>query len=139
MVLGRGLFRIWRHQPRVLIIEDELQHVEWLDRTVRAFGYAVSGTADTLREARNALAKRNFDTVLLDIDIDEQQSLEIADLLLERKIPFAFLIGDKKPFEARHAKLPLLNKPYTRAELHPLLETLVGPPGGAAARTANAG
>jgi len=139
MVLGSGLFRIWRHQPRVLIIEDELRDVEWLDRSVREIGYAVSGTAGTFREARKALANRNFDTVLLDIGIDEQQSPEIADLLLERSIPFAFLIGDKTPFEARHAKVPLLNKPYTRAELRPLLETLVGPPGGTAIKTASAG
>ncbi len=139
MVIGSGLFRSWRHQPRVLIIEDELEHVEWLGRAVREFGYAVSGTAGTLREARKELAKRNFDTVLLDIVIDEQQGPEIADLLLERKIPFAFLIGDKMPFDARHAKVPHLNKPYTRAELRPLLETLVGPPSGFAAKTANGG
>jgi DNA-binding response OmpR family regulator len=110
-----------------------------LDRAVREIGYAVSGTAGTFREARKALGKRNFDAVLLDLGIDEQQSPEIADLLLERKIPFAFLIGDKKSFEARHAKVPLLNKPYTRAELRPLLETLIGSPSGIAIKIANAG
>jgi DNA-binding response OmpR family regulator len=139
MVLGHGFFRDWRQPSRVLIIEDELQDVEWLDGRVREFGYAVSGAAGTFWESRTALANWNFDAVLLDIDVDEQQSYQIADLLLDRKIPFAFLIGDKKSFEARHASIPLLKKPYTRAELRPMLKALLGPPGGTAAKTANAG
>jgi hypothetical protein len=58
--------------------------------------------------------------VLLDIGLDGSYSTEIADLLLETGIPFAFVAGYDDPFEARHADIPLLSKPFTSEQLVPL-------------------
>jgi DNA-binding response OmpR family regulator len=115
-----------RHSPRFLIIEDELQLVEWLDHKISEFGYVVSASAGTVWTARQELAKHNFDAVLLDAGLHQQHSTEIADLLLAKKIPFAFLAGHVEAFEPRHSKILLLRKPFTRAELGVLLEKLVG-------------
>lgn len=114
------------HSPRLLIIEDELQLVEWLDHRIYELGYVVSGSAGTVWIARRELAKHNFDAVLLDIGLPQQHSTEIADLLQEKKIPFAFLAGNVEALEPRHSNIPLLRKPFTRAELSVLLEKLVG-------------
>ena len=94
---------------------------------VCSLGYVVSGTANTLSLARRELCKRNFDAVLLDIGIDGQHGPEIADQLLEMKVPFGFVTGYDGPFEERHAEVPLLLKPFTIVELGNLLEKLAAP------------
>jgi DNA-binding response OmpR family regulator len=125
---GQSLHNIPVGLPRVLIIEDEPLIVELIEDMVCELGYTVSGNARTVSAARQELAKRNFDTVLLDIGLDGTHSPEIADLLLEMRIPFGFSTGYNYPFEARHVGVPLLLKPFTPAQLRTFLETLVGSP-----------
>lgn len=96
---------------------------------ILALGYAVAATADTLSSARRELRKKTFDAVLLDRGIDGQCGPEIADQLLEMRVPFAFVTGYDGPFEERHASVPLLRKPFTVAQLATLLEKLAGQPG----------
>jgi len=96
-----------------------------VDDIVRELGYGVSATASTIDAARHELAKRNFDAVLLDIGLDGPYSPEIADVLSEMAIPFAFVTGYREPFEARHADVPLLSKPFTSEQLRVLLERLI--------------
>ena len=50
----------------------------------------------------------------------------VTDVQLEMGIPFAFVSGYDGPFEARHADVPLLRKPFTADQLRVLLEKLVG-------------
>jgi CheY-like chemotaxis protein len=100
-----------------------------MDDIVRDLGYAVSGMASTIAVARQELAKRNFDAVLLDMSLDGPFNPEVADVLLETGIPFAFVTGYDEPFEARHADVPLLSKPFTSEQLRVLLEKLVGQSG----------
>jgi CheY-like chemotaxis protein len=116
-----------RRGPRsVLIIEDEFLIAVLIDDMVREFGYAVSGMATTIAAARQELAKHNFDIVLLDMGIDGPRSPEIADILLETGIPFAFVTGYDDPSEAGHADIPLLRKPFTADQLRALLQKLRG-------------
>lgn len=96
---------------------------------VRALGYAVAATADTLSSARRELCMNNFDAVLLDRSIDGECGPEIADQLLEMRMPFAFVTGYDGPFEEQYASVPLLRKPFTVAQLARLLEKLAGQPG----------
>jgi CheY-like chemotaxis protein len=97
-----------------------------MDNIVCDLGYAVSGMASTIVAARQELAKGNFDAVLLDMGLDGPYSPEVADVLLETGIPFAFVTGYDEPFEARHADVPLLSKPFTSEQLRALLEKLIG-------------
>jgi DNA-binding NtrC family response regulator len=111
----------------VLVIEDATEIANLMDDIVRDLGYAVSGLASTIAAARHELAKRNFDAVLLDMGLDGLYSPEIADALLEMGVPFAFVTGYDEPFEARHASVPLLSKPFKSEQLRVLLENLIGP------------
>ena len=61
--------------PRILIVEDELLIAVLIGEMVREIGYRVSGTAPTIAMARLEFAKRNFDAVLLDLNLDGQQAL----------------------------------------------------------------
>ena len=113
--------------PRILIIEDELLIALMIEEMVREVGYRVSGVAHTLPMAKLEIAKRNYDAVLLDINIGGQYRAEIADRLPAWGVPFAFVTGYDYLVEPRHAQAPVLQKPFTPAQLRELLECLVGP------------
>jgi CheY-like chemotaxis protein len=115
--------------PRILIIEDAPLIAYLIDNLVFDLGYAVSGIAHTFTSARRELAKRNFDVVLLDLNLGGEDCLEIADLLLEAGTPFVFVTGSNRVFEGRYKGVPLLPKPFSAYQLCVLLERLVGPAG----------
>src|SRR5689334_12291901 len=98
--------------PRFLIVENEPMILDLMVDMIRALGYTVTGTADTLSSAHRQLCNNNFDAVLLDLGIDGQCGSEIADQLLEMRVPIAFVTGYAGPFEERHASVPLLRKPF---------------------------
>ena len=79
--------------PRILIIEDELLIALMIEEMVREIGYRVSGVAHTMAMAGRELAKRNYDAVLLDFNIDGRYHAKIADQLTGWGIPFAFVTG----------------------------------------------
>lgn len=116
-----------RRRSRILVIEDELLIALMIEEMVRSVGFRVSGVAQTLVQARQELAKRDFDAVLLDFNIGGQFHPEIADLLLEAGVPFAFVTGYDYIVEPRHERVPMLQKPFNAAQLRDLLERLVGP------------
>jgi hypothetical protein len=90
-------------------------------------GYRISGIASNLALARQELAKRNFDGALLDVNLNERPCPELADLLIERGVPFGFVTGYDYIVEPRHENVPTLQKPFTPAQLGVLLVNLVGP------------
>ena len=123
---------------RILIVEDDLVIALMMEEIVREMGCAVSGIAGTLGMARLQFAKRDFDAVLLDVNLGGEYNPETADLLLENGVPFAFVTGYDYVVEPRHEKVPLLQKPFSSIQLRVLVEQLVGsvPSGGGAAQTA---
>ncbi len=115
------------HPPRILVLEDELLIALFMVEMVREIGYRVSGVAHTLAMARHEFAKRNFDAALLDIGLDGHYQFELADLLQETGVPFAFVTGYDYLVEPRHEMVPVLQKPFTLAQLRAVMVTLVGP------------
>jgi CheY-like chemotaxis protein len=113
------------YAPRFLLIEDEFLIALLLEETIQEFGYRVSAVARTIPEARREFAKRNFDAVLLDINIDGRYNIEVADLLLRENIPCAFVTAYDYLVEPRHEHIPVLPKPFSRAQLRALLVSLV--------------
>jgi CheY-like chemotaxis protein len=113
--------------PRVLIIENDFLIGEMLHDMVAELGYSVTKVAHGLPSALNEISKENFDGALVNIGIDDQKhGNDIADILLEKKIPFAFVTGYGHAFEERHAHVPLLHKPFNSEQLRVLLEAIVG-------------
>jgi CheY-like chemotaxis protein len=108
-------------------VEDELVTALMVEEFVRELGYTVSSVARTVAMARLQITQRNFDAVLLDINLDGGYQPETADVLLEAGIPFAFVTGYDYVLEPRHEGVPLLEKPFGYIQLRLLLEKLVGP------------
>jgi DNA-binding response OmpR family regulator len=116
-----------RQAPRILIIEDELLIALMIEEMVRESGYRVSGVAHTIAMATREFAKRNYDAVLLDINIGGRFHAETADQLVSYGIPFAFVTGYDYLVDPRHEQIPVLQKPFMPEHLSAMLETLVGP------------
>ena len=114
--------------PRVLIIENDFLIGEMLHDMVAELGYGVTKVAHQLPSALNEISKENFDGALVNIGIDDQKhGNELADILLAKNIPFAFVTGYGHALEQRHAGIPLLQKPFNSEQLRVLLEAIIGP------------
>jgi CheY-like chemotaxis protein len=75
-----------------------------------------------------ALARtETFDAVLLDVNLDGEMSWEVADVLVERAIPFAFSTGYAKEnlLPRRLANTPVLVKPFLIEEVEQLLRQMI--------------
>jgi DNA-binding NtrC family response regulator len=114
--------------PRILIVEDDFLIAAMMAEMVESLGYVVAGQVRKLSDTRDALGRREFDLVLLDLDLYGKPAFEIPDLLTERGTPFAFVTGYSSVAEPRHAAVPLLQKPFTEDQLERLLRQLIGPP-----------
>jgi DNA-binding response OmpR family regulator len=113
---------------RVLIIENDFLIGEMLHDMVAELGYDVTKVAHRLPSALREISRENFEAVLVNIGIDEQKhGSDIADLLLEKNIPFGFVTGYGHALEQRHEHIPLLQKPFNREQLRALLEAILGP------------
>jgi CheY-like chemotaxis protein len=114
--------------PRVLIIENDFLIGEMIHDMVRELGYDVTNVANRLPAALREISKDNFEGALLNIGLDEQKhGIEIADIFIEKNIPFGFVTGYGRPLEGRHEHIPLLQKPFTQEQLRHFVENVIGP------------
>ena len=116
-----------RRVRRVLIVEDELFIALLIEETVRLMGCRVSAIADSISKANLELSKRNYDGVLLDLNIGGRYSTELADRIIKAKRPLGFITGYDYLLEPRHAHIPVLQKPFRPAQLNALLKQLLAP------------
>jgi DNA-binding response OmpR family regulator len=98
--------------PRVLIVEDEpmiAMDLEWIVLAVMAAEVVV---AASVSGARAAMAAR-LDLALLDIEVTDGKTHEIARELQRREAPFVFVSGARPealPPDLRGA--PFISKPF---------------------------
>ena len=113
---------------RILIAEDEFLVSEMICDMVAGLGYVVAERAASLAALREALAHGRFDCVLLDQRLGSEMTVDAADILVERGVPFAFVTGYLESSEPRHAAVPVLHKPFSVDQLRVTLERLLGLP-----------
>ncbi len=102
---------------RVLILEDDPLIAMDLQAIVEGEGHEVVGAFASLAEAREHLGDR-FDFALLDIDVTDGKSFELAAALSDRRIPFAFVSGsNRSELPAYLADALLIPKPYRHAAI----------------------
>ena len=119
---------------RILIVEDEWLIAEDYAYWLRQAGHAILGPVPSVSSAISLVKEKGCDAVLLDVQLKEEKSYMLADLLVENAIPFAFLTGyDSGELPGRFAGVSALQKPVTREGLINAVTTLAG-----AARSATA-
>jgi CheY-like chemotaxis protein len=102
---------------RVLVIEDESAITMLIEDLLADLGCVLVGIIARLPEASLKIEALDYDLVLLDVNLNGQQSFAIADKLTALGKPFVFSTGYGKsviPERLRHT--PILQKPFRQAE-----------------------
>ncbi len=110
----------------VLLVEDEPLVSMMLADMLSAFGHKVDGPYNRFSDAIIAAKSNNLQAGILDVNLGGEKTYAVADILTDRKIPFAFVTGygpDTIVSEFAHA--PVLQKPIEAAKLHALLRQIV--------------
>jgi len=110
-------------ERRALVVEDSLLILIGLEMLLEHFQIAVVGPASTVEEAMTLAGQGGYDMAILDINLHNELSYPVADLLTERQVPFIFTTGymsDTVP--PRFAAVPCIQKPYESEALIALVE-----------------
>src|SRR6478736_4023595 len=114
------------NDKRVLLVEDEPLVSMMLADMLAAFGHKVDGPYNRFSDAMLAAKSNNLQAGILDVNLGGEKTYAVADILTNRKIPFAFVTGygpDSIVSAFSHA--PVLQKPIEAAKLHALLQQIV--------------
>ena len=102
---------------RILIIEDEYFIAADLKRALQKEGAVPVGPTGSLQSGL-ALAREELDLALLDVHLAGERSYLIADLLMQRAVPFAFLTGyDDWALPEPYRHVPRFAKPYAMTQV----------------------
>jgi CheY-like chemotaxis protein len=106
----------------VLIVEDELMIRMLLEDMLSELGYRVVAQAGRLDEASTAARQAAYDIAILDLNLDGQSTLAVADLIAARGKPYVFATGyGEQGLPPSHRHRPTLRKPF---QLEGLRDTL---------------
>jgi PAS domain S-box-containing protein len=111
---------------RVLLVEDEPLVSMMLADMLSAFGHKVDGPYSRFNDAILAAKSNNLQAGILDVNLGGEKTYAVADILANRKIPFAFVTGyGPDSILSEFAAAPVLQKPIEAAKLHALLQQIV--------------
>jgi two-component sensor histidine kinase len=111
---------------RVLLVEDEPLVSMMLADMLSAFGHKVDGPYSRFSDAILAAKSNNLRAGILDVNLGGEKTYAVADILTNRKIPFAFVTGyGPDTIVSAFAHAPVLQKPIEAAKLHALLQQIV--------------
>jgi PAS domain S-box-containing protein len=111
---------------RVLLVEDEPLVSMMLADMLSAFGHNVDGPYSRFNDAIRAAKSNNLQAGILDVNLGGEKTYAVAEILTNRKIPFAFVTGyGPDSVVSAFAHAPVLQKPIEAAKLHALLQQIV--------------
>jgi len=98
---------------RVLVVEDELMIRMLLEDMLGELGYTVAAQAARIDEALDAAKNVAFDVAILDVNLNGETIVPVAEALDARGMPFVFATGyaDAVLPEAFRNR-PMLKKPF---------------------------
>ena len=78
---------------RILAVEDEVMIAVLIEDVLKILGCVVLGPVSKLEAAVRIAKEEQFDAAILDITIRRGQVFPVAEILMERHIPFVFASG----------------------------------------------
>jgi len=81
------------NEVRVLVVEDSFMIISALDLAFDTFGWTIVGPATRLPKALAVIKTESFDTALLDVNLDDATSWDVAAALKAPGIPFVLSLG----------------------------------------------
>jgi PAS domain S-box-containing protein len=112
---------------RILVIEDEALVALQLQADLESVGHTVIGPARSLQAGLSLVKDSAIDLALVDVSLGRDTSAPIADALIARKVPFAFVTGysDTAVLPEHLRKMPRLSKPYVLADVRRIIARLL--------------
>jgi light-regulated signal transduction histidine kinase (bacteriophytochrome)/CheY-like chemotaxis protein len=112
----------------VLLVEDSLMIALECEASLLQLGAREVMMASSVEEARALLAAQAVDLAVLDFNLGGENSMPIADTLIERSIPviFATGYGEALALPSQYSGTRTVVKPYTTAELQQAVAELLG-------------
>jgi CheY-like chemotaxis protein len=113
-------------KPRVLVVEDEYLVALLVEDMLGSLGFEVREIASNLGAATEAANRGDFDVAILDVNLNGSLSNPVAEILIERNIPFIFATGYGRqgPHE-KFSTTPALQKPFEQADLARALSSVM--------------
>jgi CheY-like chemotaxis protein len=108
---------------RILLAEDEVLVGMMVHEMPGDFGFSVVVPMSDLASALKAAETEAVDGAVLDVNLGGDLIYPVADMLIERGIPFVFVTGydDDNSIDERYVDVPILRKPVEPQLLHRLL------------------
>jgi two-component SAPR family response regulator len=108
---------------RVLVVEDQFFIALELEAMIRDLGGTVAGPVAHLDAARTLVGQEKINCAILDVKLDGNTSLPLADELIASGVPVILVSGyDSNQLPNRFTDTPKLRKPISVAELTRVLE-----------------
>jgi CheY-like chemotaxis protein len=102
----------------ILILEDEMIVAMLMEDLVRDLGVTEIHICPDVASALDVLRTNHIDCAVLDLWLRDRDSMEVADMLVEKGIPFVFSSGsDATALADRHADRPMISKPFLDDDL----------------------
>lgn len=100
--------------PAILIVEDQLLIAMDLEAQLQEAGLSVSGIANSVNQAMEAIAETRPDFAILDVNLGDETSIPVAVELRRRAIPYIFATGygDSSTLPEEYKDIPIVRKPY---------------------------
>jgi DNA-binding NtrC family response regulator len=116
---------------KILVVEDEAGLAENLQVMLEESGCDLVGVVGTIDSALAFALSSEIDAAVLDIDVQGEESSEIARALQMRGIPYLLATGHATGRSRKFGSAPVLEKPYLQKDLEAALsELLAGEPVG---------
>jgi DNA-binding response OmpR family regulator len=108
---------------RVLIVEDEMLVGMMIEDSIASLGMEVAGIITTVDAALAKAHEGGFDFAILDVHLNGKPVYPVADVLLDRKVPFIFATGyGEGSLPAKYSACATLQKPFLGEELETMIK-----------------
>jgi CheY-like chemotaxis protein len=105
---------------RILVVEDEFLILLDIQGILEAAGARSVITASRIDDALAAIISPDgFDAAVLDLKLEKDSSIPVAEKLTAEKVPFVFLTGAPDDADIAHdfKSVPIIGKPFDSAVL----------------------
>jgi chemotaxis family two-component system sensor kinase Cph1 len=114
-------------RPRILVVEDAALVAMLLEEMLDDLGFDVIGPATDHASACQMAREPGITAAILDVNLHGRMSWDVAGLLKEANVPFAFSTGyDSATVLPPHlSDVPVLTKPFDSEHLERQIHALV--------------
>ncbi len=111
---------------KILIVEDEIIILMMMEGMLEDMGCEAIATAHTNDSAIALIQTQFFDAAFLDMNLNGNSSSDVADMLVEYHVPFAYSTGNSiHDNRDGFCNRPVLRKPFGDEEFNRVLSALL--------------